>query len=68
MFLHFAAHFQTIADEARYQPAVDFCMGHEVPHMSAVYRETISDERLQAVADHVRRWLFPSTAFLKSAV
>jgi hypothetical protein len=33
-------------------------MGHEVPHMSAVYRETISDERLRAVADHVRAWLF----------
>jgi hypothetical protein len=27
--------------------------------MSAVYRETISDERLRAVADHVRKWLFP---------
>jgi hypothetical protein len=35
-------------------PAVDFIMGHEVPHMSAVYRETISDDRLRAVADHVR--------------
>jgi hypothetical protein len=34
-------------------------MGHEVPHMSAVYRETISDARLRAVADHVRGWLFP---------
>jgi hypothetical protein len=33
-------------------------MGHEIPHMSTVYRERISDERLRAVADHVRRWLF----------
>ncbi len=33
-------------------------MGHETQHMSSVYRETISDERLQAVSDHVRRWLF----------
>jgi hypothetical protein len=33
-------------------------MGHEVPHMSSVYRETISDERLRAVTDHVRAWLF----------
>jgi hypothetical protein len=33
-------------------------MGHEVPHMSSVYRETISDARLKAVSDHVRRWLF----------
>jgi integrase len=46
--------FRTVADESKDQPAVDFIMGHEVPHMSAVYRETISDARLQAVADHVR--------------
>jgi integrase len=50
--------FRTVADEAKDQPAVDFTMGHEVPHMSAVYRETISDARLKAVADHVRTWLF----------
>jgi integrase len=57
--------FRTVADESKDQPAVDFIMGHEVPHMSAVYRETISDERLRAVADHVRRWLFPSVTFVK---
>jgi integrase len=51
--------FRTIADESKDQPAVDFAMGHEVPHMSSVYRETISDARLRAVADHVRAWLFP---------
>ena len=33
-------------------------MGHEVPHMSSVYRETISDERLKAVVNYVRDWLF----------
>ena len=27
--------------------------------MSSVYREGISDERLKAVTDHVRNWLFP---------
>jgi integrase len=58
--------FRTVADESKDQPAVDFIMGHEVPHMSVVYRETISDARLRAVADHVRRWLFPSTSFVKS--
>ena len=50
--------FRTVADEARDQPAADFIMGHEVPHMSAVYRERISDDRLQAIADHVRAWLY----------
>src|SRR5262249_57625284 len=50
--------FRTVADESKDQPAVDFIMGHEVPHMSSVYRETISDARLKAVADHVRNWLF----------
>jgi integrase len=30
--------FRTGADEAGDQPAADFIMGHEVPHMSAVHR------------------------------
>jgi integrase len=54
--------FRTVADEAKDQPAADYIMGHEVPHMSSVYRETISDERLRAVADHVRAWLFTPKA------
>jgi integrase len=52
--------FRTVADESKDQPAVDYIMGHEVPHMSSVYRETISDARLRAVAEHVRAWLFPA--------
>jgi integrase len=51
--------FRTVADESKDQPALDFIMGHEVPHMSSVYRETISVERLKVVANHVRGWLFP---------
>jgi integrase len=51
--------FRTVADEAKDQPAVDFIMGHESPHVASVYRERISDERLKAVTDHVRAWLFP---------
>jgi hypothetical protein len=47
-----------VADEAKDQPAVDYIMGHEVPHMSTIYRERISDDRLRVVAEHVRRWLF----------
>lgn len=52
--------FRTVADESKDQPAVDFIMGHEVAHMSSVYRETISGARLRAVSDHVRAWLFPA--------
>jgi integrase len=51
--------FRTVADEAKDQPAADYIMGHEVPHMSSVYREAISDARLKAVAEDVRAWLFP---------
>jgi integrase len=60
--------FRTVADESKDQPAVDFIMGHEVPHMSSVYRETISDARLRAVTDHVHAWLFtvPATKTTES--
>jgi integrase len=50
--------FRTVADEARDQPAIDHIMGHESPHMASLYREKISDERLKAITDHVRNWLF----------
>jgi integrase len=52
--------FETIAGETDRQTAVDFIMGHapKSDDMSAVYRERISDERLQAVTDYVRQWLF----------
>ena len=33
-------------------------MGHARDDMASVYRERISDERLKAVSDHVRKWLF----------
>jgi len=52
--------FRTIADEAKDQPAADFIMGHSRDDMSSVYRERIADERLHAVTDHVRQWLFGS--------
>jgi integrase len=54
--------FRTVADESKDSVACDFIMGHEVPHMSSVYRETISDERLRAVAEHVHAWLFGAGA------
>ncbi|HZZ80687.1 MAG TPA: tyrosine-type recombinase/integrase [Gemmataceae bacterium] len=51
--------FETIAGESRDQPAVDAIMGHAREDMASVYRERISDERLKAVAECVRTWLFP---------
>jgi hypothetical protein len=50
--------FRTVADESKDQPAVDYVMGHEDQHIRAVYRQSISNDRLRAVADHVRKWLF----------
>ena len=52
--------FETIGGEAKDQVAVDHIMGHARDDMATVYRERISDERLRAVADYVRAWLFPS--------
>ena len=62
--------FRTVADESRDFPVIDLIMGH-VPDsgggaspfavaMGARYRQRISDERLKAVSDMVRRWLFES--------
>ena len=52
--------FETVASESRDQVAVDAIMGHVDQSMAAHYRESISDERLQAVVDQVRAWLFES--------
>jgi integrase len=51
---------ETIGGEARDQATVDALMGHARDDMASVYRERISDERLHAVVEHVRHWLFPS--------
>src|SRR5207237_913707 len=50
--------FETIAGESRDQVAVNFIMGHADESMAATYRERIGDERLQAVVDSVRTWLY----------
>ena len=49
--------FRTVADETHDVPAIDVVMGHADNSMAAHYRETVADERLQAVVDHVRAWL-----------
>ena len=54
--------FRTVASGARDLEATRFIMGHVNEHVEDVYVETIEDHRLEAVADHVRAWLFPATA------
>jgi integrase len=51
--------FETVGGEAKNQVAVDHIMGHAREDMASVYRERISDDRLRAVADYVRTWLWP---------
>ena len=50
--------FRTVADEVPDRVAIDLIMGHVDDSMGAAYRERIGDERLVAVTNHVRRWLF----------
>lgn len=50
--------FETFGGESRDQVAVDHIMGHVDNSMAATYRERISDERLTAVTQHVRKWLY----------
>lgn len=48
---------RTISDGAKDQPAAMLMMGHGDGSMSGIYRETIADERLIAVSNHIREWL-----------
>jgi integrase len=54
--------FRTVADATRDFPAVRLVMGHADDSIDATYREQIDDDRLRAVADHVRAWLWPKPA------
>ena len=49
---------ETVGGEAKDQVALDAIMGHVDDSMAGHYRERIGDDRLQAVSDHVRTWLF----------
>lgn len=49
--------FQAIGEEAG-ETATRCIMGHVDDSMSARYRQRLSDDRLRAVTDRVRRWLF----------
>ena len=50
--------FRTIADRSKDQACCDLVMGHETAGMAALYRQRIDDDRLEAVADIVHKWLF----------
>lgn len=56
--------FETIAGGSKDQVAVDFIMGHANEDMPSNYRHWTSDgdERLQAVVEHVHKWLFGAKA------
>lgn len=51
--------FETVGGETADQVAVSAIMGHIPPEsdMAARYRQGVSDERLEAVTTHVRKWL-----------
>jgi integrase len=59
--------FETVGGESRDQVAVNHAMGHVDSSMAGLYREAISDDRLKAVAEHVRKWLFSAKAKVKKA-
>jgi integrase len=52
---------QTVGEGALDKAALARIMGHvaDARDMSATYREHVADERLEAVAKFVRKWLFP---------
>ncbi|KKM84518.1 hypothetical protein LCGC14_1298320 [marine sediment metagenome] len=51
---------RTVSDGARDPVASNLIMGHADASMGATYTERIDDDRLVAVTDHVRKWLFPA--------
>ena len=53
--------FETVAGNTRDQIAVDLVMGHAAASndMGHVYRQEVDDDRLRAVANHVRIWVWP---------
>jgi hypothetical protein len=54
--------FRTVANQVRDAHAIDLVMGHtaDANDLGALYLQNIDDDRLAAVAEHVRRWLFPA--------
>lgn len=56
-FYSFRRMFQTVGEEAG-AVATMTIMGHRDPSMGGIYRQTVTDQRLKKVTDHVHDWLF----------
>ncbi len=54
--------FRTVADAVKDPNAIRLVMGHTDERIDDHYTHGIADDRLQSVADHVRRWLFETDA------
>ena len=50
--------FETVAGGCADQVAVDAIMGHSADDMASLYREFVPDDRLLAVTNYVRKWLW----------
>jgi len=50
---------ETIGGGCKDQVAVNYVMGHVDESMAGVYRQEIADDRLEAVSNTIRDWLFP---------
>jgi integrase len=60
---------ETIGGGVKDQVALDLLMGHVRDDMSSHYREAIADSRLEAIAEHIRAWLYGADALgLQAAV
>lgn len=51
---------RTVMDQTKDFPAARMVMGHADSSIDDLYREEVGDDRLAAVAAHVRAWLFGS--------
>ncbi len=49
---------ETIGGDAKDQVALNYIMGHEDGSMASVYRESVSDERLEVVNRVIHDWLY----------
>jgi integrase len=55
--------FETEAGPSLDQAAIDYIMGHEPQHTSAVYRHGVHEGRLIGVSVVLHRWLFGESAY-----